>query len=170
MKFIAIHRLKLFENVNKILRIFGKIEKPTLKVFPDLSNFTWSKENLRKHTHCMHPILLGILVKISNLGRNQTHFVFHTKVQEFIVEFILGILNLRVLKLLFRSGDSDTDSQPQEPTQLTRMVWESPTKSHSTIISQDGFREDEPSHRFDWGRIYCRFDSHIRNHFLSKKF
>ena len=104
MKFIAMNRFKI---VPKREQDFENIWK---------NRETHLKGNLRKQTHCMHPILLGILVKISNLGRNQTHFVFHTKVQEFIVEFILGILNLRVLKLLFRSGGSDTDSQPQEPT------------------------------------------------------
>ena len=48
----------------------------------------------------MHLILLGILVKTLNPGLNQRHSVKHTKGQENIVVFILGIQILKVLKLL----------------------------------------------------------------------
>ena len=54
---------------------------------------------------------------------------------------------------------------------LREMGWierESPEVSQISFLRTD-LGEDEVSNRFEWGRIYCRFDSHIRNHFLSKK-
>ena len=140
------NRFRLFQNVNKSLRLIGKIERPTLLMCPDLSNFIWSKENLKTLTHCMHPILLGNLVNISNLGRNQKHFVFHTKEQEFIVEFTLDIQNLRVLKLLFRSLTSEKDSRSQERTERNGMVWErTPRMSLNPHFWG-----------LIWGRMWCR--------------
>ena len=76
----------------------------------------------------MHPILLGILVKISNLGRNQKHFVFHTKGRVFIAEFILDIQNLRVLKLLSRAGSTERG----------------PTTSRNDSGMKDGLRGNRP--------------------------